>query len=1674
LTYLDGITYFSATDPLYGVELWQTDGTTDGTVLTKDIYPGPYAKSNPSNLITVNNTLFFRAAVVGGNSVYADQVWKLDGAGANHVPAANMSQTMTVLEDPGAVNIGQSFVITDTDVNDLITATLALDNPAAGVLSTTGGTATYNAVKGFWSVTGSDKDVSAALAAVTFTPNADWNGTVNITTHVQDAKGTGPANGQITLKVTAVNDAPMTGDLTLTSAEDNTLVVSGWTFNDTKDQVVGVSTGNNPLAVNIIDLPLNGVLSDNGVELKAGDVVPWADAIGGNVTFQPGANWNGSSSFHFTVQDDGGTANLGQDTSLTTAANITVTEVNDAPVNNGLPAGELTTTQSDPANPYQSVPITYSSATGNAIYISDVDLQFGTASQAYSVTLTTAKAGLGDTGTVHVVDPNIVGLTIVGNDTSAVTLTGALGDINTALDGMQFIPYADSTIADHVYSGTSNANLQIVTSDNGAIGVGDVLSATDTITFTVTPIAHTPENTLGSFNLPGGTSTVSLANSISVHDGDLNDTLFTSISAGTGVSGLSWGSMTGSSPMYIFVGNESYINPLLNSLTANIQPDFYGQAAINVTTTDASGLSSTSTIPISIAVPQLPPSVTPGAVAYTVYEDHSGPVHLGACVQVSDPNSDPLTVDLAVSAGWSGLNVDSTMAGSAVISGGGTTALRISGSMVDVQNTLATLTGTLIPDFNGNANFSVAVKDLNNPVVNAILDVPVIPVNDAPVLTPQGAPYQFVTITEDAISTGVAVSTVVGSSISDVDAAAVQGIAVTGTPTTGAGAGHWEYLDTTASNWVSFGTVDTQHALLLGSADQVRFVGDRANGEAARFDYIAWDQTSGAPFGKIDVGVTGGTTAFSAASDHTGITVTAVNDAPVNLVPLAQQSVNDHAPLVFDAANGNQIAVSDVDAGSSPILVQLTSTNGTMTLSTNSGLNFNVGDGVTDSTMIFTGTLESVNNALDGMTYVSDLGYVGPANVQIITNDQGHTGTAGALLDTDNVGVTVNNAPPVAGSFAVTTNEDTVKVVSGWSFTDVEKNVGSAIEIIRLPDQGTLFLDANKNNMIDSGEQITLNQMISWADTKTSPKVKYLGLSNYNGPDSLQYVVKDSANSIGVPPADAATVSITVNAVNDAPINTIGGVADFKTKPQSINEDTPLVFNATNGNQIVVTDVDLTGVGQVTLKSTNGTLTLGSLTGLTSVVGNGTASVVIKGALSDLNDALDGLTFNPNLNFNGASAITVTTSDLGGSGSGGTKTDTDTLAITVYPVADNPVAKNFAVSINEDTAGKVSGWSFSTVDGTKAQSIRIIEGPQNGTLFLDANANNRIDAGEAVAVGDTVIWSKATTSLKYLGSLNYNGPDSLKYVDIDSKGTEGTLANGDAGTVSVTVKPVNDAPVNTIAGVTDFKTKPQSVNEDTPLVFNAANGNQIVVTDVDLTGGGQVTLKSTNGTLTLGNLAGLTTVTGNGTASVVLKGSLTDINNALDGLTYNPKLNFFGTGRLTITTSDLGSSGSGGTRTDTDSLTITVNSVNDAPVNTLQKTEVTTAINTNVVFSSTNANRITVSDVDAGSSPVEVTLSSTHGAFSLGRNKAGITFLAGDGTADSLMTIKGTLANINNALNGMYLTPDSGYQGGAFMSILTNDLGYTGSGEPMSSLTDIVKVGVGVNISDVNWSLILP
>jgi len=163
------------------------------------------------------------------------------------------------------------------------------------------------------------------------------------------------------------------------------------------------------------------------------------------------------------------------------------------------------------------------------------------------------------------------------------------------------------------------------------------------------------------------------------------------------------------------------------------------------------------------------------------------------------------------------------------------------------------------------------------------------------------------------------------------------------------------------------------------------------------------------------------------ASTTATLAIAAVNDAPVITVPGPQETWLGE-PLVFSAANNNRVAIADVDAGSSPLLVTLSVslTGASLSLSTTSGLTFTVGDGTDDQLMSFSGTLDDINAALDGLRFTPGIQL--PAVLEIFANDQGATGLGGALSDVNIVPVTVNAPRPKVLSVSSPTADGPKKI----------------------------------------------------------------------------------------------------------------------------------------------------------------------------------------------------------------------------------------------------------------------------------------------------------------------------------------------------------------------------------------------------------------------------------------------------------------------------------------------------------------------------------------------------------------------------------------------------------------------------------------------------------------------
>ena len=176
--------------------------------------------------------------------------------------------------------------------------------------------------------------------------------------------------------------------------------------------------------------------------------------------------------------------------------------------------------------------------------------------------------------------------------------------------------------------------------------------------------------------------------------------------------------------------------------------------------------------------------------------------------------------------------------------------------------------------------------------------------------------------------------------------------------------------------------------------------------------------------------------------------------------------------------------------------------------------------------------------------------------------------------------------------------------------------------------------------------------------------------------------------------------------------------------------------------------------------------------------------------------------------------------------------------------------------------------------------------------------------GELIITGDELIaeYEQVLHTIAY-DNVDADPDESQRIITFVAN--DGTF-DSNVATTYLTVFGPNDAPVATVPGA-------QVTLEDTALVFSAANTNAISIDDEDANGSDvQVTLSTADGTLTLGSIERLASVTGNGSGSVVLTGTVNVINAALDGLQFDPTGNFNGATSIGILVEDLGNTVSTG------------------------------------------------------------------------------------------------------------------------------------------------------------------
>lgn len=144
-------------------------------------------------------------------------------------------------------------------------------------------------------------------------------------------------------------------------------------------------------------------------------------------------------------------------------------------------------------------------------------------------------------------------------------------------------------------------------------------------------------------------------------------------------------------------------------------------------------------------------------------------------------------------------------------------------------------------------------------------------VNDAPILDASGNPTLPDVAAGDQNPSGITVATLLGTSVTDPDGVALQGIAVTSI--TGTTDGAWQYSLDGGTNWVTITGVTSAKGLLLRGTDMIRFKPSATFHGPQAISYRAWDQTTGTAGQLATLGVGGLKSAFSLATETASVTV---------------------------------------------------------------------------------------------------------------------------------------------------------------------------------------------------------------------------------------------------------------------------------------------------------------------------------------------------------------------------------------------------------------------------------------------------------------------------------------------------------------------------------------------------------------------------------------------------------------------------------------------------------------------------------------------------------------------------------------------------------------------------------------------------------------------------------
>ncbi|EMK2728810.1 tandem-95 repeat protein [Vibrio sp. Vb2133] len=1190
----------------------------------------------------------------------------------------------------------------------------------------------------------------------TITPDADFNGDIDISFDISDGTNTVQATADLT--VNPINDLPVPQDQQFSVEEDGTLI-----FTDA-DLLSGATDieGDNLTVEGVSYDGGDGILTDNG---------------NGTYTFAPNENFNGDVNFSFDVSD-------GTDT-VSANIDVNVTPVDDAPVSGNLAYsvdedGSIRLSQEQllsQASDVEGDALTASnlSVDGNATvtqnddgsftitpdadFNGDIDISFdisdGTNTVQATADLTVnpindlpvpqdQQFSVEEDGTLQFTDADLLaGATDIEGDDLSVTGISYEGTDGVLTDN-----------GDGTYSFAPNENF------NGDVNFSfDVSDGTDTVSanvdVSVTPVNDPP--------VAGSTSyTVHEDNSITISDAQL----LANSSDLEGDVSIDSVSYSGSDGVLQINGDGTY--------TFSPNENFNGEVTLDVVVADEEGATDVTTAGITVLEVNDPPVA--GPTSYTIDEDsvltfsesqvllnasdvegdvelvgisYDGPDGIftvnddGTCsfapnenfngqvqldvtirdedgaevdtvinVNVLPINDAPVSGDLAYSVDEDGaitLSQEQLLSQASDIEGDDLTAsdLTVDGNATVTANDDGSFTITPDADFNGDIDIQFNITD-GTDTIQATADLTVNPVNDLPV--PQDQQFS---VEEDGTLQFTDADLLAGATDIDGDNLTVDGISYTGSDGVLTDHGDGTYTFAPNENFngdvsFSFGVSDGTETVPANVDVSVTPVNDPpvAGSTSYTVDEDNAITISDEQLLANSSDVEGAVSIDSVTYSGTDGVFQDNGDGTYTFMPNENFSGDISLDVIVADEQG---AIDETTAGITVIEVNDPPVAGptSYTIDEDSVLTFSESQILANASDI-EGDVELVGISYEGSdgiftvngdgtcSFAPNENFNGQVQLDVTIQDEN-----GATVDTHiNVDVLPINDPPVSGDLAYTINEDSSITLSQEQLLAKAGDIDSEnLEAINLSTDDNATIQYND----DGSYTITPDE-------------------NYNGDLDLTFdIIDNDGGSVQV------GLDITVNPVNDLP--------QAQDQQFTVEEDGTLLF----------TDADL-------------------LEGASDIDGDDLSieNVLYTGADGVLTDNGDGTySFAPNENFNGDVQFTFDVSD----GTGSTPAFID---VSVTPVNDPPVAGSTSYTVQEDGQITISD-----------EQLLANSSDVEGDVAL-ANVSYSGNDGSFVDNGDG--------TYTFTPNENFDGNISLDVTVIDQDGATDTTTAG------IDVIAVNDAP----------------------------------------------------------------------------------------------------------------------------------------------------------------------------------------------------------------------------------------------------------------------------------------